>query len=115
MQWRGSTVCGMDSDRTPSIDVFLADLKSRRDLATGHAAEEGFPELATVLLTVAELDRLLGIVEDYDTEILTYEVLTGAQTNFARKIRARNEALRQAAADHPGPLADKLLALLDER
>jgi predicted ArsR family transcriptional regulator len=25
------------------------------------------------------------------------------------------EALRQAAADHPGPLADKLLALLDER
>lgn len=47
MQWRGSTVCGMDSDRTPSIDVFLADLKSRRDLATGHAAEEGFPALRT--------------------------------------------------------------------
>ena len=41
--------------------------------------------------------------------------LPGAQTKFARKIRARNEALRQAAADHPGPLADKLLALLDER
>ncbi len=25
MQWRGSTLCGMDSDRTPSIDVSLAD------------------------------------------------------------------------------------------
>ncbi|TWH16474.1 hypothetical protein [Rhodococcus rhodochrous] len=105
----------MDSDRTPSIDVFLADLKSRRDLATGHAAEEGFPELATVLLTVAELDRLLDVHVEQDSSIMIHEFHTGVQSRTIRTLRAREEALRQAAADHPGPLADKLLALLDER
>lgn len=44
----------MDSDRTPSIDVFLADPKSRRDLATGHAAEHPGP-LA---------DKLLGLLDE---------------------------------------------------
>lgn len=104
----------MDSDRTPSIDVFLADLKSRRDLATGHAVEEGFPELATVLLTVAELDRLLDVHLQQDSSIMIHEFYTGVQSRTIRTLRAREEAVREAAAEHPSPLADRITELLDE-
>ncbi|MEU5843633.1 hypothetical protein [Rhodococcus sp. NPDC047139] len=104
----------MDSERTPSIDVFLADLKARRDLATGHAAEEGFPELATVLLTVAELDRLLDVHQHQDTEIIVHEFIAGLNTRSLRTLHDREKAVRQAAAEHPGPLADRIIALLAE-